>query len=723
MSNKTARLDQILFSLGYTDQDQITRALRRQQSSGGRFGMSLVQLGVITEEQLVTALAEQFRIPILTPGVDEISSALVERMPPDLVSNGLAIPLSWNDAQKVLSVAIVNPSDIETMKRVKDAFNAKGIRVALAPETFLAELGAILVPLKSRPGSGEGGITLPELFAPEPALMQPVENRPAAAETPAQPRPEVEQTGRVLMVSAAASRKNFLPPVFEREGLALSVASEKAEIASIVQKGDLKGVLVSREMAEEFSTWLHDGSVETPASEVLVFDSVSSALLQNPLPYDATIRSLKSSVQALADYRCAQLGASPPYGLIASDVDALAELHGLRRIVADALNLCVHLLLPAGLPPGTDPVGAAGPFGAFASSLELATRIRFPWKLDSLLAACHALYSGAAAPSERGDWSEEKHVAAQILAITCYRHIHIQAPSGTDEERMIAVRTSLREVGGRLATQDLIEGYLHTITERGGVAEDLGNLQVLLVGAERVTRALTSTLERVGRQVLATGDLADAQTMAQRRAPAAIVIDYEEFPGKVDKFSRVANLGGAALLFVLTDSTDPSLVLNLLGVGVDDVFGPPHDFDLVAARINRSIRSRSRDRTEEKPQAGQFSATFEVFSFLDLIQMLGQGLKTVRIELSRGDEKATILMQKGRLTHAELGDVQGEAAVYAVIGWDDDGEFTVKKESSFPHTTIEAATESVLMEGVRRQDESKRGIASQVDQSTRSVAE
>jgi hypothetical protein len=116
VSNKTARLDQILFDLGFADQDQITRALRRQQSHGGRFGIKLVQLGVITEEQLVTALSEQFRIPTLSPAEGEISRALVERMPPDLVSKGLAIPLSWNEGQKVLSLAIANPSDIETMR-------------------------------------------------------------------------------------------------------------------------------------------------------------------------------------------------------------------------------------------------------------------------------------------------------------------------------------------------------------------------------------------------------------------------------------------------------------------------------------------------------------------------------------------------------------------------------------------------------------------------------
>jgi DNA-binding response OmpR family regulator len=442
--------------------------------------------------------------------------------------------------------------------------------------------------------------------------------------------------------------------------------------------------------------------------EVVVFSSVSDALLENPLPYQATSASLRSAVQALADYRCAQLGASPPYGLIAADVLALAERHGLRRVAVDGLHLGVHLLLPAQVAPSFDPVGTVEPFGAFASSLELATRIRFPWKLDALLAASYALFSGRADPSDCQEWPAETLLAAQILSVVWYRHNHVPTLIGTDEERMIGLRTRLREKGGRLATQELIEGYLRLVAERGGVADTQGDRQVLLVGADRIDRALTPALGRVGREVITTDDLADAQTIAERRPPAAIVIDHEQFPTQVDKFSRVTKLGGAALLFVLTDSTDPSLVLNLLDVGVDDVFGPPHDFDLVAARINRAIRSRSRDRAAEASPSGQFSATFEVFSFLDLIQMLSQGLKTVRIDLSRPQSApAVIFMQKGRLIHARLGEVEGERAVHEVIAWEDEGEFTVRQETRFPEATIDYPTESVLMEGLRLLDESK----------------
>ncbi|MGI9625946.1 MAG: DUF4388 domain-containing protein, partial [Longimicrobiales bacterium] len=180
---------------------------------------------------------------------------------------------------------------------------------------------------------------------------------------------------------------------------------------------------------------------------------------------------------------------------------------------------------------------------------------------------------------------------------------------------------------------------------------------------------------------------------------------------KVDQFTRVTKLGGDTLLFVIADSDDPSLVLNLLDAGVDDVFVPPHDFGLVAARVNRAIQSRSRSPVAETESAGQFSATFEVFSFLDLIQMLGHGMKTVRIDLVGPEQSAVIYMEGGRLTHATCGDSTGEAAVYRVIAWEEQGQFTVHEETDFPDASIQSSTESVLMEGCRLLDESTRETA------------
>lgn len=84
-------------------------------------------------------------------------------------------------------------------------------------------------------------------------------------------------------------------------------------------------------------------------------------------------------------------------------------------------------------------------------------------------------------------------------------------------------------------------------------------------------------------------------------------------------------------------------------------------------------------------------------------------MKTVRIELRRDDSrKALLYMQKGRIIHATSGEISGPEAVYDVIRWEDEGEFTVREESELPEATIQTSTDSLLMEGVRLLDEAKR---------------
>jgi len=149
--------------------------------------------------------------------------------------------------------------------------------------------------------------------------------------------------------------------------------------------------------------------------------------------------------------------------------------------------------------------------------------------------------------------------------------------------------------------------------------------------------------------------------------------------------------------------------LNLLDIGANDVFGPTHEFDLMAARLNHAIRNQAKLAPAAQSGTGQFSATFEVFSFLDLIQTLGHGKKSVRIDLTRSDgDQATLFMERGRLVHGTAGEETGNEAVYRVIAWEEDGEFTVHQEETFPEPTIQASVESLLMEGCRLLDEGRR---------------
>lgn len=601
------------------------------------------------------------------------------------------LPLGWDERTRTLALAVGDPADETRLEEVKRAFDARRLKLTMAPENRLRELGRRLS--GGSAGAPEYRIALPELFQGRD------EGEPGSADAASGALP------RLVMVAAGAPRRDFLPPLFRREGWDLTVVDGPEGLREALARGPVARVLVAEELAAEVKGWVGGGLVPPLPGGMGIFRSVSGALLENPVPYAAVSAALRRAVEALADARSSG-GGGAAYGLMARDADELARSQGLGEVARDGLHLALHLLQP---PSGARPPRDDEPFEGFHGSRELAVRLRFPWPVEGLLDLVQALFRGEALPGRVGAWGDELHRAAQVLALVWFHRV--QLPGGGAGGTQAAVRSALRSRASRLATLELVESYLAILSERGDSGPLAGaGRQLLLVGPPGgLLEALGGRLGRLGAQVVATSDLRDAQAMAERRAPAAIVVEHDRFPGEASRFSRVAKLDRGVLLYMVTTSTDPSLTLELLDAGADDVFAPPHDMDLIAARMARAMTARSEgSRSSPEEKGGSFSASFAAFSFLDLVQTLGHALKSVRIDLLRGDgEQGVVFMERGRIVHAECGDLKGARAVYRIIAWEDDGAFTVHPETRMPQPTVQLALETLLMEGVRLLDESR----------------
>lgn len=701
------RLDQVLRELGFVTDAEIRSALQRQRSHGGRLGENLVELGHLSRNQLMQALSRQFGLPWRHLEVKDIPSELAERIPDPGIHGGLMVPLSWDAEAGNLVLAVNDPADVEALQALRSEFGASGLELYLVPDLELAGVRQAL--------AAPGEEAHPEEAHGEDRGIEPSEPPSSDGRGHVKP-PEPSDTGahparRVLMITPGPQNRSFLPTVFAREGVELDVVDGLDQVAEALKARRFDAVLVDAERAESFQMWVRGGKLPPLPSDFGVFPSVSGALLANPVPYAEVVRSLQAMVEALAELRTRGQQTPPPYGLLSRDARALGRAEGLPTVAIDALHLAVHLLLPPrpAIPRAAPRApGVQGPFEAFSSSRELAVRMRFPWPVEEVLDRTLALFLGGGTPEPPGRVDPRVARAAQILALVWFHHI--LTPSGTEgEDDGLQMRTVLRQAGTRLASLDLVEAYLRVIEERQEAGDLRDVAQVLLVGADRV-RALGGRLARSGLRPVVTRDLMDAQGMAERRTPDAILVDDAAVPGPVAPFARVAKLDAALQLYVVTDSSDPSYTLELLEAGIDDVFSPPHELDLVAARVAGAVASRSRVRSAFRVRGGAFSATLRAFPFLDLLQRLQHGLKSVRIELSRPStgEEAVLFLEGGRPVHAASGDRAGPDVIYRVMAWGDDGEFTVHAESDIPPPTLRDPLEALLMEGRRRLDDGRR---------------
>jgi general secretion pathway protein E len=101
-------------------EDQLRKALDKQQEEGGRIGEILLRMGAINDEELVRALAVQFELPYLDrlPNADELDVDLIERIPINFAKQHLVLPYGRDAAGRVL-VAMAEPLAVHVLDDIR----------------------------------------------------------------------------------------------------------------------------------------------------------------------------------------------------------------------------------------------------------------------------------------------------------------------------------------------------------------------------------------------------------------------------------------------------------------------------------------------------------------------------------------------------------------------------------------------------------------------------
>lgn len=727
------RLDHILVRRGLVTEAQIQRALQRQRARGGRLGANLVYLEMLSEDDLATALGDQFGVPPFCPGRDKVEPYALARVPNVLIERLQAFPFALDRARNVLRVVVADPSDEHIRAEIEGCPGVGPVELCVTGESTLRRL--LNQYLRGLDGSGalDRIVELPDLFGGEPAAVLPPVDVGAG---PGEPQ------RRVLLVSRQASLATFLAPVLEREGCALLLASDPTAAAPLLKPGVVDQVLVGRELLDEFGEWVRSGKVPRPRGEIGVFDSLRRALLEQPANYDRMAAALLRSVQLLAELRDAG-GSASPYERMCQDVRRFGSEMGLRRLAIDGLQVAVHLLRsqePESVrrthTRGPTAGAAGGPAGArggqpgqgghggglalvdFDRTLDMARRLDFPWDVEGALrsflelitelhpgdAEGDGVHGAAAAADGPALGRGESLAAAQLLALVWLRHVAIEPVAEADGVETL--RSRLRSAAARVAPIDMIEAYLRWIeVESGGRMNEAK--QVLVVGSDHPdTRAFVAQLGSAGYRTVRVRELAEAEALCQRHPPAVVLVDYDSFGERARSFRRRLRVQGLILCYAWTHQPRPSLHIDLLDAGYVDVFAPPFIHDVIAARIARSLAELDL-RAAELEQRSGFTASFTAFHFIELIQAMGQSQRSARIVLSGGDgETAEVYLQQGQMIFARCGRKAGEEAVYRIVAWGEKGSFRVESPESFPAPNIKNNNESVLLEGCRRLDES-----------------
>lgn len=134
---KKIRLGELLLQQGLATKEQLEQAYQQQKETGEKLGRTLIQMGVINEESLLSLLATQLDLPYIKLADYDINKELALHLPETYARRFRAIIL--NQEGDGFLVGLSDPLDIYAVDELHRILN-KPIKVAIVSETLLLKI-------------------------------------------------------------------------------------------------------------------------------------------------------------------------------------------------------------------------------------------------------------------------------------------------------------------------------------------------------------------------------------------------------------------------------------------------------------------------------------------------------------------------------------------------------------------------------------------------------
>lgn len=153
-----------------------------------------------------------------------------------------------------------------------------------------------------------------------------------------------------------------------------------------------------------------------------------------------------------------------------------------------------------------------------------------------------------------------------------------------------------------------------------------------------------------------------------------------------------------AKVILTTNSASKELITRVFRMGALDILEKPLDLEFLTNKI-RELVSRE-DRALE--------GNLKMMSLASIVQINCEERNQAQLILNYQGQSGTIFFGGGEMIHAEAAGKMGEEAVYALLGWEN-GSFQLKMGAEPSLRTIDKPWSGILLEGMRRIDESTAG--------------
>ncbi len=129
------KLGELLLKQGLISEDMLSQALEEQKKAGTRLGTTLINMGYVTEEELLKSLSKHFGVQSVDLRDKEMEDGLLKLIPSELAGKYLAVPISRFG--RTLTVAMINPGDVAAIEDMQFATGFEIEPVVASEESIL----------------------------------------------------------------------------------------------------------------------------------------------------------------------------------------------------------------------------------------------------------------------------------------------------------------------------------------------------------------------------------------------------------------------------------------------------------------------------------------------------------------------------------------------------------------------------------------------------------
>ncbi len=170
---------------------------------------------------------------------------------------------------------------------------------------------------------------------------------------------------------------------------------------------------------------------------------------------------------------------------------------------------------------------------------------------------------------------------------------------------------------------------------------------------------------------------------------------------------RMPEISGLDLLMDIREKYPSTKVIIMTAYGSSEIQNEANErgcFKYIEKPFEiQELRNLILDGVEDRKG---FEGRVSDFQISDLIQMNCLGRLTNSIFIEKGNQKGTIFIEDGNITHCETDNLEGEEAFYEIMAWEG-GTFRLEKNHKSRKETIIKGWQGLLMESLRLIDEKR----------------